>query len=125
MNPYQILNISEDADAEEIKAAYRQLAKKYHPDANLQDLSSAEKMHEINEAFHMLRTRKNIPLNTEDDLFDFSNYTYENGEVPEEYSKSWMNCFRNVHLQRIILFILAGTFLFASIALSFFQSVSL
>ncbi|MBE7031271.1 MAG: tetratricopeptide repeat protein [Ruminococcaceae bacterium] len=57
MNPYKVLGVREGASQEEIKAAYRELVKKYHPDkyANnpLGDLA-AEKMKEINEAYDML-----------------------------------------------------------------------
>ena len=40
---YKILGVSEDADAKEIKAKYRKLAMKYHPDRNPDD-KKAEKM---------------------------------------------------------------------------------
>lgn len=53
-DPYKVLGISPNASEEEVKAAYKALAKKYHPDnyANnpLSDLAS-EKMQEINEAY--------------------------------------------------------------------------
>ena len=53
-NPYEVLGIQATATDDEVKAAYRELAKKYHPDnyANnpLSDLAE-EKMQEINEAY--------------------------------------------------------------------------
>lgn len=60
-NPYQVLGVREGASEEEIKAAYKELAKKYHPDkyANnpLGELA-AEKMKEINEAYDYLIKNK-------------------------------------------------------------------
>ena len=57
MNPYEVLGIKEGASEEEIKAAYKELVKKYHPDKYtdnpLSDLAE-EKMQEINEAYDML-----------------------------------------------------------------------
>ena len=41
MNPYQVLGVSENANDQEIKKAYRGLAKKYHPDLNPQDANAA------------------------------------------------------------------------------------
>lgn len=53
-DPYKVLGISPDATDDEVKAAYREMAKKYHPDnysnSPLSDLAS-EKMKEINEAY--------------------------------------------------------------------------
>ncbi|MDE6399157.1 MAG: DnaJ domain-containing protein, partial [Clostridiales bacterium] len=49
-NYYRILNIRSNATADEIKAAYRNLAKRYHPDANPGDKAAAAKFAEINEA---------------------------------------------------------------------------
>lgn len=57
-NPYSVLGVPENASDEEIKKAYRALAKKYHPDNfvnnPLADLA-AEKMKEINEAYDYLQ----------------------------------------------------------------------
>lgn len=53
-DPYKVLGVSPNATDDEIKTAYRELAKKYHPDnyaeSPLADLAS-EKMKEINEAY--------------------------------------------------------------------------
>ena len=62
-NPYDVLGVSQNASDEEIKQAYRQLARKYHPDNYvdnpLADLAS-EKMKEINEAYdNIQKMRKN------------------------------------------------------------------
>jgi curved DNA-binding protein len=51
---YQILGVSRDATADEIKKAYRKLAAKYHPDKNPGDKSAEEKFKEINEAKEVL-----------------------------------------------------------------------
>jgi len=50
---YEILGVSRDASQEEIKKAYRRLAKKYHPDLN-KDGGSAEKFKQIAEAYEVL-----------------------------------------------------------------------
>jgi molecular chaperone DnaJ len=62
-DPYRVLGVSPTASDDEIKSAYRTLAKKYHPDnyANspLADLAS-EKMKEVNEAYdQIVNERKN------------------------------------------------------------------
>ena len=51
---YKILGINKGATQEEIKKAYRKLARKYHPDVNPNDLSAKKKFQEINEANEVL-----------------------------------------------------------------------
>lgn len=62
-NPYEVLGVREGANEEEIKVAYKNLVKKYHPDqyANnpLSDLAE-EKLKEINEAYdHLMKNKGN------------------------------------------------------------------
>lgn len=51
---YEVLGISKTATADEIKSAYRKLAKKYHPDLNPGDKAAEEKFKEIGEAYEIL-----------------------------------------------------------------------
>jgi molecular chaperone DnaJ len=51
---YEVLGVSKDADQDEIKRAFRNLAKKYHPDANQDDPNAEAKFKEINEAYEVL-----------------------------------------------------------------------
>jgi molecular chaperone DnaJ len=50
---YEILGVSRDADKEEIKQAYRRLARKYHPDVN-KESGAEERFKEINRAYEVL-----------------------------------------------------------------------
>jgi DnaJ-class molecular chaperone len=51
---YKILGVSRGASADEIKKAFRKLARKYHPDVNPGDKRAEEKFKEINEAYEVL-----------------------------------------------------------------------
>jgi molecular chaperone DnaJ len=51
---YRVLGVGDKASLEEIKRAYRKLAKKYHPDANPNDPSAAERFKEVSEAHGVL-----------------------------------------------------------------------
>lgn len=51
---YEVLGISKKADAGEIKKAYRNLAKKYHPDTNKGNAAAEQKFKEITEAYNIL-----------------------------------------------------------------------
>ena len=54
-DPYKILGVSPDASDEEIKKAYRALAKKYHPDLNPGDENAAKMMQKINAAYEQIK----------------------------------------------------------------------
>lgn len=51
---YEVLGVSRDASVDEIKKAYRKLARQYHPDANPNDQNAEEKFKEISEAYVIL-----------------------------------------------------------------------
>ena len=51
---YEVLGVSKSATAQEIKSAFRKLAKKYHPDLNKDNPSAEEKFKEVQEAYEVL-----------------------------------------------------------------------
>ncbi len=83
-NPYKVLGVSPDATDEEIKQAYRELVRKYHPDrhrdSGLEDLAS-EKMKEINAAHEeILRQRSQKSSGNQSDYQYSGNNTYAQGD---------------------------------------------
>ena len=54
-DPYKVLGVSPNASDEEIKQAYRALAKKYHPDRNPGDAEAARRMQQINAAYEQIK----------------------------------------------------------------------
>ncbi|MBQ6365477.1 MAG: J domain-containing protein [Oscillospiraceae bacterium] len=54
-DPYKVLGVSPESSEEEIKKAYRELSKKYHPDLNPGDENAAKKMSDINAAYDQIQ----------------------------------------------------------------------
>ena len=83
---YKILGVTENASINEIKRAYRDLAKKYHPDANKGDKNAESKFKEISEAYSVLSSadkkkqydqmRKFGAYGPGSGGFDFSNFNF-------------------------------------------------
>lgn len=57
-DPYNVLGVTKTASADEVKKAYRRLAKKYHPDYNKSDPKAKEKFAEINSAYEIVGDEK-------------------------------------------------------------------
>ena len=54
-DPYEVLGVSRNASEDEIKSAYRKLAKKYHPDLHPGDKECERKMNEVNAAYDQIK----------------------------------------------------------------------
>ena len=62
-DPYKVLGVSPDASDEDIKRAYRRLAKKYHPDLNPGDQEAARRMQEVNAAYEQIKNPEKVQQN--------------------------------------------------------------
>ena len=69
---YQILGVKKDAKADEIKKAYRRLARKYHPDVNPNDKAAEDRFKELQEAYDVLSDEKKRKV------FDRFGYYHDN-----------------------------------------------
>ena len=102
-NYYNILNVSNNADEDQIKQAYRALAMKYHPDKNQGNKIAEEKFKRISEAYSVLSdTQKRREYDfTMSSPFSSSErtYTYDQNTNPfgdDIFSSNWWKNWRNV-----------------------------
>lgn len=81
---YEVLGVSKSATDDELKKAYRQMAKKYHPDANPNNKEEAEKkFKEVNEAYEVLSDKQKRQMY---DQFGFDGPQYGGGQGGGYYS---------------------------------------
>lgn len=110
MDPYKVLGVSYNASEEEIKKAYRNLSRKYHPDANVGNPNQKEyeeKFKEVQQAYNMLMDQKQGKGQAQqaygDDFWGFGGQGfggqragYQQGETKDEqYMRSAANYIQN------------------------------
>jgi len=71
---YEVLGVTKDASSDQIKAAYRKLAVKHHPDKNKGDKTSEDKFKEASEAYHVLSNSER-----KQNYDNFGHAAFENG----------------------------------------------
>ena len=76
-DPYKVLGVSPDASDDEIKRAYRRLAKKYHPDVNPGDQEAARKMQEINAAYEQIKNPEKAYSSGQSSQSGYGGYGYD------------------------------------------------
>ena len=96
-DPYKVLGLSPGASDEEVKAAYRKLAKKYHPDLNPGNQRAADRMNEINAAYEQIKN----PQAQESYSYNSGGYSYASntydgwGDAYSEARQTYENAERN------------------------------
>lgn len=89
MNPYEVLGVSRNASIDEIKRAYKELSRKYHPDSYVGNpLSSLaeEKFKQVQDAYDAIMKEKNGDFNYTDNYNNSGYYNGESGEMAEVYN---------------------------------------
>lgn len=89
-DPYKVLGVSRDASDDEIKQAYRRLAKQYHPDRNPGDQEAAKKMQQINAAYEQIKNpEKAQPASGYNPYGAYGSYSSQSGPSgADEYQKA-------------------------------------
>jgi molecular chaperone DnaJ len=106
-NPYEVLGVRQGASEEDIKKAYREMVKKYHPDQYRDNPLSAlaeEKLKEINEAYDYLVKNKNggsYSYGTED-AGSYNNSSYNNSSSDFSQVRMHINSGNIVQAEQVL-----------------------
>ena len=83
-DPYKVLGVSPNASDEEIKRAYRRLAKEYHPDRNPGDAAAAQKMQQINAAYEQIKN----PDKAQSSAYGYNPYGNQQSQGGNDYQQA-------------------------------------
>jgi len=106
-NPYEVLGIKENASDEEVKKAYRESVKKYHPDQYqnnpLSELAS-EKLREVNEAYEAInKMRPNGQGSSNSGSTNYYDSANSSGSSDYSYIRSLINSGKIAEAERLLL----------------------
>ena len=76
-DPYKVLGVDRNASDDEIKQAYRRLAKQYHPDRNPGDAAAAKKMQQINAAYEQIKNPEKAQSAGQGGYSSYGGYSYD------------------------------------------------
>ena len=105
-DPYKVLGVSPNASDEEIKRAYRKLAKQYHPDLNPGDAEAARKMQQVNAAYDQIKNPEKYRTQNTGGYGGYSSYdpfggfggyqqrTYSDRSGADSYQQAALNYIR-------------------------------
>ncbi len=92
-DPYKILGLEKGASDDEIKKAYKKMAKKYHPDLNNNSPEAAEMMKKVNEAYDILINHKSYSTSGSSNAYSSGGYGnssyYQNQGNPFDWFSSF------------------------------------